>query len=436
MNLKDLRSEHRVIDLFVELVQIPSPSLKEENLAKCILNILQTYNILGGQDKYGNILAKIPASINCKNVEPLLLSSHMDVVGGSEEVNVRISTDGKFIETDKTRTLGADNKAGIASILDLAIELNSLSSTAEHGPLEITFTRDEEMGMTGIKNLDTAKLKAKYAIIADGERLGEHDSEGAGFTNVYIKVSKGKGGHSGMNISDKTRLNAIKVLSELDSKIPQGVYKQDERGVVTSINAGGSIGGSTGVAISEIIKNIHLLGKQNKPIPEKYDVTEVMNTICLESAVNIINTQAQQSYSIRSSDPESEKELITLISNEVEQLNKKYKNLIKIDLTVKTHLKPFISHPDNILSKAVFEAGLKNNLNSAPGVFHAGAETHILANDKTNDNNEKFIPVLVGIANLENLHSPDEKIEWESLVKGRKFLEDIVTSFANQQKRK
>lgn len=435
MNLRELRKKYSLIDLFVELAEIPSPSLKENTLSQRILEIFNIHNISAKFDSYGNIIAKIPSSVNCKNVEPVLLSAHMDVVGGSEPVNIVLAPESKYIETDKKRTLGADNKAGIAAIMDLAISLNDLNSKVEHGPVEITFTRDEEMGMSGIENLDTSKLKSKYAIIADAARLGEHDIEGAGFTNVYVKIHKGRGGHSGINIDDEKRINAIKVLSELDSKIPQGVFKKDEKGVITSINAGATLGGSVDTCISEMLKQIYKLAKENKQIPEKYEVSRILDTICLESAVNIINTQAVQSYSIRSSDPQSEKELLDLIRKEVDILNKKYSGLIKVDMEIECHLKAFITPAENPLSQAIIEAGKKNDLNTSPGTFHAGAETHILANEKKNANNENFITVLMGIANLENLHSPDEKLDWISFIKGRKLLEDAIVTFAENYKK-
>ena len=132
MNLEELKSTYRLIDLFVELAEIPSPSLKEEKLSRKLLEILNIYGINAQKDSYGNIIAKIPPHPNCRNVEPILLSTHMDVVGGSEPVNVRLSGDGKYLETDKTRTLGADDKAGLSAVLDLAIELNKLGSEIEH----------------------------------------------------------------------------------------------------------------------------------------------------------------------------------------------------------------------------------------------------------------------------------------------------------------
>src|SRR3989339_26602 len=121
MNLKELINAHQLIDLFVQLVRITSPSKKEQQVSKKILQICKEHNLNAEYDSYGNVIVKIPASRGFENIEPLFMSSHMDVVGASEPVNVRLSQDGKYIETDKNRTLGADNKAGIAAILDLAI---------------------------------------------------------------------------------------------------------------------------------------------------------------------------------------------------------------------------------------------------------------------------------------------------------------------------
>ena len=430
MKLEELKASYRLIDLFVELAEVPSPSFKEEKVTRKILELLNIYCINAQKDAYGNIIAKIPAHPNCKNVPPLLLSAHMDVVGGTDPVNVRLSGDGKYIETDKTRTLGGDDKAGLAAILDLAIELNGINANIEHGPIEISFTRDEETCMTGITNLDTSKIQSKYALILDGEYLGELDVEGAGFTNIYIKVSGGKGGHSGTNIGEKDRVSAIKVLSELDAMIYQGAYKEDERGVITSINAGVSVGGTANVYIAEILKDVYELAREKKPIPEKYNSKNILNTINHEAALNVISNEAYQAYSLRSSNKEYERELIASIKDQVSLLNKKYSGLIKIDVEVKSHLMPFEKSPDEFLPNVVIEAGKNIGLEIKPVNFHAGAESHVLANDKKNAKGESFVPVIVGVANMANIHSADEKIEWKSFLEGRKLLEQIVVTFA------
>ena len=72
--------------------------------------------------------------------------------------------------------------------------------------------------------------------------------------------------------------------------------------------------------------------------------------------------------------------------------------------------------------------GKKINLNVKVQSFHAGAETHIYAN-KTNKFGEKFKPVLVGVANIHSMHSPNESIEVESLKKGYEFIKEIFLSY-------
>lgn len=432
MEIRELTKVHNLIKLFVELCEIPSPSLKEEILSQKILEIFRENSVEAGYDSYKNIIARIPASKGYENVPSLLLSAHMDVVGGSEKVNVRTSSDGNFIETDKTRTLGADNKAGIAAILDLAIKLAGSESKAFHGPIEITFTRDEEMGMSGAHNLDTSELNSKYAVIADGGHLGELDCEGAGFTNVYIRVCGGKGGHSGINIHDKSRVSAIKVLSQIDSLIPQGVYKGSEAGTITSINAGVVSGGAVNTYFAEAVKEVYALAKENQPVPDRFDAKNILDSINKNSALNIISSEAQIAYSVRSSEPENEQELLNLIKNIVDKANAKYAGLIKIELEIKKHLKPFVRSEDDFLTRVAVKAGEKQNLKVVPSSFHAGAETHIFANEKKNSSGEAFIPVIAGLADLQNIHSSDEKIEWRSFLRGRQWLEDIVVAFAEE----
>ncbi len=431
MNTEELRQKHGLLNLFLELCEIPSPPLKEAAVAEKIMQIFRENNITAEYDDYKNIIARIPGAGRYKDVQPLLLSAHMDVVGGSEEVITRVSDDGKYIETDKTRTLGADDKAGAAAILDLAIELVSSNEPIEHAPIEITFTRDEEKGMTGIRRLDTSGLESKYAIIVDGDALGELNDEGAGFTNIFVKVHGGKGGHSGVNIHEKSRISAVKVLSEFASGIPQGVYKYDpQKGVITSINAGVCIGGAAGTFISEMLKDVYSLALEGKPIPGEYGSCRVIDTINRSAALNTITSEAATAYSLRSSDPQNEQELIKTVQSRAGALNDKYKGLIKIDVDVEYHIPIFARNDDDFLPRVIMKAGKNCGINSVPSSFHAGAETHILSNEKQNKRMESFIPVIIGVANLRDIHSPDEKIDWQSFLTGRKWLGEILRQFS------
>ena len=78
MGLDELRKENEVLDIFCNLVSIPSPSLKEDRVIEWILNFCKANGIDGRKDDYGNVYINIPAVDSSK--EPLMLSSHMDVV--------------------------------------------------------------------------------------------------------------------------------------------------------------------------------------------------------------------------------------------------------------------------------------------------------------------------------------------------------------------
>lgn len=406
MDIKTLRDKYELIDLFCNLVEIPSPSLSEENVSKRILEIFKANKINASFDSYGNVIAKIDATDSSK--KPLLLSAHMDVVGDSSVVNLKLESD--FIETDKKRTLGADDKAGVAAAIMLAIDIVK-QSDIKHGGLEIVFTRDEEQFMSGIKNLDMKNLESEYILVLDADKLGQILVSGASFTKLTLNVNAFLGGHSGIDIADEKRLNAVKLLAELLNEIPQGVYKKDDLGVVTSINLGAAIGGGIESAVSKVAKSDIELNKYSDFILEN-------------SMTNIINTKAGAVYSIRSSDSESEKKLISKIQQIVNDFNIKYKDLAEAKIDLAVHLLPFEKSDDEKLIDVAKATSKTLNINLDISSFHAGAETHIYANNK-NKNGDKFKPCLVGLANVYNMHSADEKIDYKSYLKGYEFLKEF-----------
>lgn len=404
--MDNIRKEHKLIDLFCTLAQIPSPSLKEEKVIEKILSIFAENGIEAQKDEYGNIKAKIPATDFSK--KPLLLSSHMDVVGDDSPVNIRLN--GNIIETDKTRTLGADDKAGVAAAIMLAIDL-SKNKELKHGGLEIVFTRDEEQNMTGIHNLKMEELEAEHVLVMDADKLGQVQIAGADYTKLTLFVEGLKGGHSGIDIDDTTRLNAAKLVAELVNEIPQGVYKKDEYGVVTSINLGVIIGGGIETAIDNI--------KCSDIKSNKYQ-----NEILEKAITNVINTKAGATYSIRSSSRKYENELIKEIESIVDNFNKKYSELALAKIETAEHLPPFEKSDDETMINVAKEASKNLNIDIEISSFHAGAETHIYAN-KENKYGTKFKPVLIGVADISNMHSSNEQMDYTSYLKGYELVKEI-----------
>ncbi len=108
---------------------------------------------------------------------------------------------------------------------------------------------------------------------------------------------------------------------------------------------------------------------------------------------NVINTEAQASYSIRSASEQKENELKQLIQSQVAEFNSKFSELAHAEITFAEHLPRFERADDDLIeklhAKVCEKLGVKSNISS----FHAGAETHIYAQN-TNAQGEKFSPFL------------------------------------------
>ena len=401
-----------IISIFEDLARIPSPSLGEMEVAKKIMEYTYNNGINAYFDDYQNVIIKIPA--NCQNKKPLLLSAHMDVVGNSSQVNICYSEDKKLIKTDGARTLGADDKAGIAAALKLAIYL-AKNPEIKHGGLEIVLTRDEETGMSGINHVNFSDIESENILVLDSDSLGNFEIAGAGYTKIDIEVKTTLGGHSGNDIQDKKRYNAAKLIADLVSKFPNGVYKVENGFTITSCNLGSIVAGATDIGLERFLdKKEHI-----KPYSK-----ELMDL----NADNVINTSAYAHYSLRSSVKKYEDQLISKFQKEIDKFNKKYGSLACATMTVKVHMLPFEKSPNQQMAAIAKTVGKKIGLNVKVQSFHAGAETHIYAN-KTNKFGEKFKPVLVGVANIHSMHSPNESMEVESLKKGYEFIKEIFLSY-------
>ena len=409
MTINELRKSNELLDIFCSLAEIPSPSLKEEKVIEWIQKFCSENNIPCELDDYKNVYIYIPATDNTK--QPIMLSSHMDVVGDASAVNIIL--DGDFIKADG-RTLGADDKVGVACSLYLAKNIAN-NPNIKHGGLEITLTRDEETNMSGIEHVNFSKIKSKYILVCDADKLAQIQISGASYTNAKIHVKGLIGGHSGIDIGDKTRLNAAKLIAELLNDFPQGVYYQDETGVITSCNLGAIVAGG----IQNAVKSL---------IDEGVNSSDYIDTIIKKSSTNIINTDARASYSIRSASVEKEEALKNVMKECVDKFNDKYKGLAKAEITFEVHLPPFEKADDDsipeIHTRVCERLGIQNEVSS----FHAGAETHIYAHNK-NANGETFMPFLLGLADVYNMHSANEKVDYTTLLKGYEIIFELFKEF-------
>ena len=138
-------SQERLVNSFCDLVQIDSPSNEEEEVAQHLVARLSDLGLSVERDAHGNVIASEPGEM------PLLLSAHMDTVEPGRGIVPVI--EGERIVSQGETILGGDCKAGVAAIME------GLQSVIEdglpHRPVQVVFTRGEEIGLVGATNLDS-----------------------------------------------------------------------------------------------------------------------------------------------------------------------------------------------------------------------------------------------------------------------------------------
>lgn len=231
MVLKDLQP-HAVWEQFEALTQVPRPSKKEERVIEFLIDFARRHNIEWQRDEIGNVVMRKPATAGYEQRPTVILQSHMDMVCEKnndvefdfENDAIRAVVDGEWVRAEGT-TLGADDGIGMAASMALLLD-----SEAEHGPLEVLFTVDEETGLTGAFNLGEGMLTGKYLINLDSEDEGEifigcaggvdtvatfdelREAAPADYIFYRVDVKDLVGGHSGDDIN-KGRANANKIIA-------------------------------------------------------------------------------------------------------------------------------------------------------------------------------------------------------------------------------
>jgi tripeptide aminopeptidase len=136
--------------------------------------------------------------------------------------------------------LGADDKAGVAIIMDF-VHFIQQNPTIPHGPIRILFTPDEEVGR-GVEKLDMKKLNADYGYTLDGGKLGDIEDET--FSADAVKVTiHGISSHPGY--AKNKMVNAMKVASEFITALPKDKWSpettQDREGFVHPVSIEGGL---------------------------------------------------------------------------------------------------------------------------------------------------------------------------------------------------
>ena len=219
---------------FDEIRKIPRCSGHEEQAREYVLGFAKTNGFEADTDERGNVVIRVPGASGHEGAPVVAIQGHLDMVceKNSDVVHdfakdpIQLEIDGDWL-TAKGTTLGSDNGVGVAAALASADD-----DSVVHGPLELLFTVDEEVGLSGAGALQPGFLKAKYLLNLDSEELGSVFVGCAGggdstitlpikradapssSTAVTVKVAGLRGGHSGIDIVEQ-RGNAIKILARV-----------------------------------------------------------------------------------------------------------------------------------------------------------------------------------------------------------------------------
>ncbi len=223
---------------FSEICKIPHGSGNEAELRKYVLAYAMDKGLEALADKTGNVVVRVPATPGLEKVPGIVLQGHMDMVcEKNTDVSFDFTKDAIQLEIDgdwltaKGTTLGADNGIGLAASLAIID-----SEDIKHGPIELLFTVDEEVGLTGAGQIEPGFLNGRILLNLDSEELGAlyigcaggGDStlrmpvvfveNPGGLKGFRLRVTGLRGGHSGIDIHEQ-RGNAIKILSRILWKV-------------------------------------------------------------------------------------------------------------------------------------------------------------------------------------------------------------------------
>ncbi len=236
--------EGRLVRTFLDLVAIGSPSGEEAAIAA---ELTRRFTAMGGEcetDENNNLIARFSGS---RDGEWLMLSAHSDTVGQDRGIKPVIR-DG-VIYSDGTTILGADDKSGVAVILEVIESVRE--DGIPHPPLEVVISGSEEVGLRGARTLDKAKLRARRGYVLDsGGPSGTVVTSAPGQDSLELTVH-GRTAHAGAE--PEKGINAIRVASEAIAAMPLGRIDEE-----TTANIGIIRGG---VATNIVPDNVYVKGE-------------------------------------------------------------------------------------------------------------------------------------------------------------------------------
>ncbi|WP_096201161.1 M20/M25/M40 family metallo-hydrolase [Bacillus sp. FJAT-45350] len=279
-----MTNEKRLLEEFLELVQIDSETKDEGKIAPILKEKFEALGVEVFEDDTtsitghgaGNLICTLPGTK--EGVDTIYFTSHMDTVVPGNGVNPSVK-DG-YVVTDGTTILGADDKAGLAAMLEALKVMKE--NNIEHGTIQFIITVGEESGLVGAKALDPALLKAKYGFALDSDGPVGNIIVAAPTQAKVKAVIHGKTAHAG--VAPEKGISAITVASKAISKMPLGRIDGE-----TTANIGRFEGGSQTNIVCDYVE---ILAEARSLVPEKMEKQVKKMKKAFEEAAEEMGTTA------------------------------------------------------------------------------------------------------------------------------------------------
>ena len=281
------------------------------NLLKKLRDELHAMGVHATLDEYGYVMGTIPSNIDEKvpvvgfiahvdtapdasgkdikpqiiekyNGEDVVLNKDLGIIIPVKDFPELLNYKGQtLITTDGTTLLGADDKAGVAEIMQ-AVEYIMTHPEFKHGEIKIGFTPDEEIGR-GVDKFDVAKFGADYAYTIDGGKLGELEFENFNAASAKIHI-QGRNVHPGF--AKNKMINSMLIAMEINQMLPASQRPEHTEGyegffLLTSFN--GAVEESN---IQYIIRD-HSMDKFKEKKQLMLDIVEFINKKYGESTATL-----------------------------------------------------------------------------------------------------------------------------------------------------
>ncbi|MBF7017051.1 M20/M25/M40 family metallo-hydrolase [Staphylococcus durrellii] len=353
----------RLLATFLELVKIDSETGNEEKIQPILKEKLEQLNVQVEEDEAGqyeylganNLICTLHSTIGNEKSDKIYFTSHMDTVAPGNNVQPIVAEDG-YIYSDGTTVLGADDKAGLAAILETIEVINE--HHLPHGQLQFVITVGEESGLEGAKVLNSSLLDADYGYAVDASSPVGTTVIGAPTQMKLSATIYGKKAHAS---TPDMGISAINIAAKAISEMSLGRIDDE-----TTANIGRFEGGS---------------------------------------ATNVVADEVTLQAEARSHSEDKIKEQVAHMKQVFEKTAQEYG--CSASVSIKESYKGFKVEPETKVAQIATESARQLNLDPQIKVGGGGSDASII-------NSYGIASVILGVG-YENIHGKNERMEIKSL---------------------